>query len=83
MGRSKWKETSNGYGDSSSYDWYEHKETKSEPDIWTVVKDLRKILKEGDPVVDIIKSVLNEIPDEEIQKYLRARKLAKIKGEIK
>jgi hypothetical protein len=60
--------------------WYEYtKTTKKDPTIWDLINMLKEMIKNDTNVDIVIKKILNEIPEEEIQKYLRAKKIAKIK----
>jgi len=74
----------NNYPEYKSNGWYEHKDIPIRilptPSISDLLDMMDKIIEQHPRN---IKKILDNLPEEEIQKYLRAKKMAKIKSEMK
>jgi len=81
MGRSKWKETSgNSYDFYKEYEWNESKTTVKEPTIYDLLEMMDKLIEQHPRNIN---KILENLSEEDIQKFLRAKKLSKIKGKVK
>jgi len=75
MGRNKWI-VSNNDGDV----WNDVKETKIEPTIYDLLEMMDKLIEQHPRNIN---KILEHISEEDIQKFLRAKKLSKIQSKIK
>jgi len=82
-GNDKWNNeigaVGHGYDYYKEYKWYS-KEATNKLSKWDIINQVEKLIKKDS---DNINSILDTIPEEEIQKYLRAKKMAKIKRNAK
>jgi len=74
------KITNNDYDYYKEFNFYETTTKKTEPTIWELIDMIEKIIEKHPRN---IKKILDNLPEEEIQKYLRAKKMAKIKRNAK
>lgn len=79
--RYRWKIFTNDYDNYQSNNWnvYERTEKKSLT-FWDIINAIHKFIEKDN---DNIKKILDTLPEDDIQEYLRAKKLSRIKNKVK
>lgn len=74
---SRWQLVNGTLYDTLKCDWDEHLKTQMEPTVYDLLNMMDKLLQKHPR--NLIK-ILDKLPEEEIQKYIRSKKLAKLKN---